>query len=378
MDYQIIGGDNYNTLGMIRTLGEVGIAVKAIIIRGHFICASKSKYLKELKMVDTIEEGYKILVKKAKTRDNKQRVILLVEGDMVTTFLDSKYQILSKYYIYNQAAGHIERFNNKHEQVRLAEKYGLNVMKTYTVKTGEIPEGLVYPIITKATSSLIDDWKSEVHVCYSESELKDTYKKIRSDEIILQQFVKKKNEYVLDGYSINRGKEQCITIASTYNYIIPGEYAYSLTMKNFKDENLQQIITEMMTEIGYEGIYEFELLLGEDGKYYFLEVNLRNSGWSYASTVAEMPLPILWAKSMVNGKIDPNDIKKIKDGFVFIDDINDFKARVGGHRISLFKWIKEYKNADCRLTLGRNDIRPMITLVIGRAFGKIKRKLKRQ
>ena len=183
---------------------------------------------------------------------------------------------------------------------------------------------------------------------------------------------------MLDGYSINRGKDQCITIASTYNYIIPGEYAYSLTMKNFKDENLQQIITEMMTEIGYEGIYEFELLLGEDGKYYFLEVNLRNSGWSYASTVAGMPLPILWANSMVNGKIDPNDIKKIKDWFVFIDDINDFKAIVGGHRISLFKWIKEYKNADCRLTLGRNDIRPMITLVIGRAFGKIKRKLKRQ
>ena len=115
MNYQIIGGDNYNTLGMIRTLGEVGIAVKAIIIKGRFICASKSKYLKELKMVDTIEEGYKILIKKAKARDNKQPVILLVEGDTVTTFLDSKYQILSKYYIYNQAAGHIERFNNKHE-----------------------------------------------------------------------------------------------------------------------------------------------------------------------------------------------------------------------------------------------------------------------
>lgn len=378
MDYQIIGGDNYNTLGIIRTLGEAGIAVKAIIIRGHFICASKSKYLKELKMVDTIEEGYKILIQKAKNKDNDQKAILLVEGDAVTTFLDNKYQILSKYFIYNQAAGHIERYNNKHEQVRLAEKYGLTVMKTYTVKNGEIPEDLVYPIITKATSSLIDDWKSEVHVCYSESELKEAYKKIRSNEIILQQFVKKKNEYVLDGYSINRGKDQCITIASTYNYIIPGEYAYSLTMRNFNDANLQRIITEMMTEIGYEGIYEFELLLGEDGRYYFLEVNLRNSGWSYASTVAGMPLPILWAKSMVNGKIDLNDIKKIKDGFVFIDDINDFKARVGGRRISLFEWIKEYKNADCRLTLGRNDIKPMIALVTARAFGKVKRKLKKQ
>lgn len=376
MRYQIIGGDNYNTLGMIRTLGEARITVRAIIVKGKFICASKSKYIDELFMVDSIEEGYDILLKKSRDIKENDKTILLVEGDTVTTFLDSKYEILSKFYIYNQAAGNIERFNGKHEQVKIAEKYGLNVMKTYTVKTGEIPDDIVYPIITKATSSLIDDWKSEVYVCNSERELKDAFKKIKSEEIILQQFIEKKNEYVVDGYSINRGKDQCITIASTYNYLIPGEYAYSLTMRNFKNERLKKIITNMMTEMGYEGIYEFELLLGEDERYYFLEVNLRNSGWSYASTVAGMPLPILWAKSMVNGYIDPNDIKTIKPGFVFIDDINDFKARVGGHRMSLFKWIKEYKKADCRLTLGRHDIKPMIFLVGGRVAKKIGRKLR--
>lgn len=97
----------------------------------------------------------------------------------------------------------------------------------------------------------------------------DAFTKLRSKTIILQQFIQKDNEYVLDGYSINRGRDQCITIASTYNYIIPGEYAYSMIARNFKDDELQSKITMMMEKIGYEGIYEFELLHGVDGKFYF-------------------------------------------------------------------------------------------------------------
>lgn len=104
-------------------------------------------------------------------------------------------------------------------------------------------------------------------------------------------------------------------------------------------------------------------------------MNLRNSGWSYASTVAGMPLPILWAKSMINKNIDPSDIKPIKDEFVFIDDINDFKARVVGKRISFIKWVKEYSEADCKLTLGRNDLKPMIVHVAKRFIDKAKRTL---
>ena len=367
MNYLIIGGDNYNTLGMIRTLGEASIKVHAIIIKNNIKSASKSKYLSKLDMVDSIEEGYKKLLDYSKVSNNKDKKILLIEGDTNTTYLDERYDELKDFFIYSQAGGNIKKYMDKHEQVKLAEKHGLNIMKTYTVKVGEIPDNLPYPIITKATSSLIENWKTEVYICNNENELIEAYKHIRSNEIILQQFIKKKNEYVMDGYSINRGTEQCITIASTYNYIIPGEYAYALTATNFKNDKLQAIITSMMTEIGYEGIYEFELLLGEDGKYYFLEVNLRNSGWSYASTVAGMPLPILWAKSMTNGYIKPNDIKKIKKGFIFIDDFNDFKARVGGKKISFLGWIKEYVKADCKLTLGRHDIKPMFSYQIGRA-----------
>ncbi|MBR3307099.1 MAG: ATP-grasp domain-containing protein [Lachnospiraceae bacterium] len=376
MDYQIIGGDNSTTLGFIRTLGEAGIPVRAVIIRRDHPFASKSRYLSECTMVDSIEEGYRVLLRMAKKRKSREKVILLVDGDAYTTYLDDRYDVLSKYYIYNQAAGNIRKYNYKYEQILLAAKHGLNAPRTLTVKKGEIPEGLQYPVITKATSAIfLRNWKSESYVCRSESELKEAYKKIKSEEILIQQFIRKKNEYVMVGYCVNRGKDVSICFASNHTYLVHGHLAYSFTVKDFHGEKIKRFITEVMTEIGYEGMFDVEYMLGEDGRYYFLELNLRSSGLTYAATVAGMPMPILWAEAMVKGKTDPESVKKIKKGFVTVLDIEDFVYRVRWNRMPFLKWLAEYMRADCRLYLGRKDVVPMIWLVSGMAVDSVKRVL---
>ena len=57
-----------------------------------------------------------------------------------------------------------------------------------------------------------------------------------------------------------------------------------------------------MSEIGFEGVYSIEFLIDQNDNYWFCEINFRNSTWSYAATVAGMPLPILWAEAMLTGK----------------------------------------------------------------------------
>ena len=371
--YLVFGGDNYNTLGMIRTLGEAHIGVSAIIFASDFIIASKSKYIKELKLVPTVEEGYQEIISYAKKHFNGDKIFLLVEGDYATEYLDAHYEELSKYYFYNQAKGQLGYYMNKHAQVELARKNGFDVLKTWTVDVGYVPEDILYPIITKAINSRNLHWKEEVFICNSEEELLEAYKKIKSEKIILQSFAEKTNELCIDGFSINNGEEQFLAIGSNYNYIIPGKYSYALTMSNYDNQEMKRKITNLMKEVGFEGIYSIEFLIGKDGKHYFLEVNFRNSGWSYASTCAGMPLPILWATGMLLGKVDPNWQKPVKEGFTFIDDFNDFKNRVLTKQISFHKWLKEYKKADCRLTLGRNDVKPMIAYLASRVFRKIKR-----
>lgn len=375
MTYQIIGGDDTTTLGFIRTLGEAGIPVSAILIRRNHPFASKSRYIRELIMVDSIEEGYRVLISKAKNRKSREKVILLVDGDAYTTYLDDKYEVLSKYYIYNQAAGKIRKYNDKYEQIRLAKKHGLNAPWTVSVKKGEIPENLQYPVITKATSAIyLQDWKAESYVCRSESELKEAFKKIKSEEILIQQFINKKNEYVMVGYCINRGKDVCISFASNHTYLAQGHLAYSFTVKDFHGDRIKRFITEVMTEIGYEGMFDVEYMLGEDGKHYFLELNLRASGLTYAATVAGMPMPILWAKAMVKGELDPKSVKKIRKGFVTVIDTQDFVYRVRWNKMPFFKWLAEYMHADCRLMLGRKDVVPMIWNVSGMAADSLKRR----
>lgn len=149
-NYVVFGGDNYNTLGIIRTLGEAKLEFETIIVKSHFILASKSKYINELHMVNTIEEGYELLLKNVKHDYEKhEKRVLLIEGDTLTAYLDNCYSVLSQYYIYNQAAGNIAKYENKHEQVKLAEECGLDIMKTWTVRVGKFQKILRIQLLLK-------------------------------------------------------------------------------------------------------------------------------------------------------------------------------------------------------------------------------------
>ena len=375
-EFLIIGGDNYNTLGMIRTLGEKGYPVRAIIVRSDFILASKSKYIKKLFLVDSIEDGYEIIKMVARNRSKSQdKIFLLVEGDAITEYLDGYYEELKEDFYYNQAKGNLGRYFDKGEQVKLAEKHGIQVMKTWITNVGEIPNDILYPVITKARNSRLAHWKDESQICHSEEELKRLFSRVKSPTIVLQQYVEKKNELCIDGFSIDGGKKQFV-LGSSYTYLIPGKYSYYCTMFNYHEQDLIDKITEVMSDVGFEGIYSFEFLVDLEGNHRFLEINFRNSGWSYAATCAGMPLPLLWAQATKSGRIKPEWEKNIKEGYTFVDDFNDFKNRVLSGEMNFFQWMREYKKADCRLTLGRNDPVPMIFYLVSRISGKIKRKMK--
>lgn len=375
----IFGGDNYNTLGMIRTLGEKKLSFQAIIVRNYFVIASKSKYLKhkQVKIVKSVEDGYKILLDYG--RGIKEKAFILVEGDYLTGYLDRHYDELSDKFIWNYAGkqGKLSKYLNKQAQIELVEKCGINVPTSQIVNKGDIPDNIEYPIITKAVSSEMAAWKSEVHVCNNEDELLKAYTKIKSDKIILQKYIKKMNELCLDGYSVNGGKLQFISMATSYTYLLDSGYSFFATVTDFNDKELESKVTEVMKKVGYEGIYSFEFIIDQDGTPYFLEINFRNSGWSYASTCVGMPLPILWIESMLTNSVDKNAKKEIPEGYTFVDDFADFKTRAG-KVISYKQWFKEYKKCNCKLIMGKNDPMPFVSYIWYRFLYMLKRKFKKK
>jgi len=372
-EYILFVCEHYNPLGIARSLGENGILPIGIIIKSDPKITSKSKFFKKIYLVDSIEEGYDLLIKKFASIETKH--YLFSADDKIETYLDSKYDELKEFFWFFNAGekGRVAFYMNKDNINKLALKHGLNVLPTYVVNTGEIPEGLEYPVITKVLASTMGAWKNDVFICNNEDELIAAYKKIKSPKLLLQKYIKKKNEYCMEGFSVNHGKSSMITIVSTYNYVLKDQYSPYMTCKNLDRLEILPGLQSMISEIGYEGIYEVEFLLDENDVLYFLEINFRNSTWSYASTKAGMPLPILWSKYMQIGLIDNLCLKKIKDNFTAMVEPQDFKVRVTGGKIKLLKWIKDFNKADCKYFIGKSDLRPVVYLVKRKIFNLSKR-----
>lgn len=155
-----------------------------------------------------------------------------------------------------------------------------------------------------------------------------------------------------------------VTIASTYDYIRPEGYSHLMTVKNFDNDKFKSKISEMFKIIGFEGIFSLEFLIGPMDELYFLEINFRNSTWSYASTVAGMPIPIMWASDTLNGK--SQKILTIDPPFKAIVEFDDFRYRIKTKKVSLIQWLKELNKCKCKYYFVRNDISPFISVIISK------------
>lgn len=372
----VIGYEHYNPLGVIRSLGESGIKPYVIMLRSKIKVASVSKYIKKIFYTQNNEESLDVLIKYFSDEKNKPFVVPC--DDNITELVDKKYEELKKHFYISNAgeANRITKYMNKWEICELARKHGLQFAKSWKVKRGIIPDDLVYPIITKPITSY-PNWKADYHICSNDAELQNAYNKIKADDLILQQYIKKENELCIDGVVVNGGNDLFVSIASKYTYILPDYYSMEMKVSNFEDENLYAIFRKIFKDIKYEGIFSAEFMIDKNGNLWFLEVNFRNSTWSYASTKVGMNLPLLWADGMINKKIDNDAKKKIPDDYVAIAEVGDFSQRVRKYKmITPLQWFYGVSKANCRFIWNWKDLRPGILYWIGLILLVIKRKLK--
>lgn len=304
--------EHYNPLNMIRALGENGINPVYISVKRRYEVATKSKYISKLHRVDSVEDGFRLLMKQYGhlVEETGKKPYIVFSDDKSVGYFDLHYnEWKDKFIAYNAGrTGRINEFMDKYEIQQLAKKYGFNVLDSYVIsKKDELPEHLWYPIITKDISPNSGSWKSDVYICQSEQELREAIVKIESPLIMIQHFVDKQNEMALEGYCINKGKEMQIVTEMKWKYLIQGYYSPYHDVKMFEDKEMEKKLQAMFEEIGFEGVFEVEFLIDKDGTYYFMETNFRASAWNPTGKFAGMPLPYLWIKGMENGCIDPAD-----------------------------------------------------------------------
>lgn len=358
--------EHYNPLGVIRTLGKRGINPDYIAVKGRVRLSSKSKYLNHVHEVDSVEEGYKVLLNEyGNVCKTGNKPIIICSDDKTIGFLDNHYDELKDKFVFFNAgvSGRINDYMDKFRILELAKKHGLNILDSRVVRRGEVPEDLLYPIITKSISPNSGGWKSDVFICENAKELSEAYKKIKSEEVMLQQFVEKKNEYAVEGCSVNNGKTTFLSIYSIYNYLIKGYYSPYRKSGSFNNPEIERGLKAMIEEIGFEGVFDAEFLIGPDDKYYFLEINFRNTTWSYASDVLGMPLAYLWVKAM-------NDEKSLADAFkpnekpilCMVEPI-DYNLRCRQRGYSKCKWFIELLKCKCKDYWNWRDLKPSFIML---------------
>ena len=357
----VLAGDHYNPLGIIRSLGEEGIKPIVLLCDEHPKWVQYSRYIGELHIFKTFEEGYQFLIDNYSHEPLKP--FIYNGSDDTALLLDSHYDELKEHFYFTNGRGGLEKYLQKYDMCLLASDCGIKVPREELLPVGQLPMTLRYPVITKAaTSSAGGAWKDQSFICENEQDLLDVYSKIKVEKILVQEYIRKKNELCVDGISIDGGNKIFMPYGCSYYNLQEGKYSNYMYFFPFKDEELSEKIRKTIRSANFSGIFCIEFLLGEDGEYYFLEVNFRNSGWSYGYTFGGCNLPFRWAVSTLNNELCIDDFTA-REKINVMQELTDFKERVIEQRTSIFKWIKDVRECDCFLNYNKKDSKPFWKLL---------------
>ena len=365
----ILGDGHFNTLGMVRSLGEVGIRPDVVLVDHNRMIVASSKYIHSFFVADTIEKVYNM------TPEERAK-FLLTGSDKIIAVIDRNYnRLIDKFYFFNAGQeGRINGLLSKKEQNKLAESCGFNVPKYEEVRVGDEPNTVPYPLITKAIDSTVENWKDQVFICHNKSELADAYSQMKGERILLQQYIEKKNETGFDALVVNSGQESYLPLQLTYYDTTETSFGDSIYFFEPRDEELCERIKKLMKETQFNGIFSIDLLIGKDEKIYFLEVNFRNSAWSYPSTCAGVNLPVLWAQSVLNNKLDVDCVKIKKMPFSAIVDSTELSRALHEGLSKTITVLKKIWKCDSCIIWNQKDQGPFWSIVksfIKRRFGFI-------
>ena len=373
----IFGSYSANTLGQIRGLGEKGIKPVVVLMHKNTFRVDKSRYIFHLFNVKDVDRGLDLIIEKYGNEQYKP--FLYTDCDNVVEAFDRRYnELVDRFFFWNAGGqGMLHQYFNKNEQIELAKKCGFRVPNTEVVKVGDLPQSLSYPIFTKSVDSLDQYWKGNAYICHTEQELREAYDKMDVNEILLQEYILKKNEIPIEGISLNGGSEVKLFVKSVNYRFTKDSYGIYRHLEPFKDIELERLVRQYIREINYTGVFEIEFLIGPNEELFFLETNYRITQYNFGYTKFGVNFPYLYAMSILNGSIDEQDVKYSPNmPFNVMSEFEDFRISVLHGQLSFFRWIKDVYETDCFSFYDSKDKSPFYYTLISKFVNLISKKIK--
>lgn len=242
-----------------------------------------------------------------------EKMLLIPACDLAASAADEYMQVLQAYYLLpgvKGQPGELSRLMDKALQTRLAEQAGLPVVPSCVIKTENgrftVPEAVHYPCFIKPNVSKDSD-KTKIRRCDTKQELEAAltgYSRRKDVEMLVEDFVDIRQEYALLGLSTREG-----AMAPGFFALEQGghEDRRGVTMvgRILPCEGQKELIhriTKFVHGLGYEGLFDVDLMEDHRGNWYFVELNLRYGASGYAVTQSGVNLPGMYADHMLQGK----------------------------------------------------------------------------
>ena len=364
MNAIVIGGNRINAMGLVWSLGEAGHNITLFLNNeGNNNYVNKSKYVKRTILIDKDMDVFHELMKVLTKMDSKP--VVFADSDHKAHLLNEHYVELSEfcYLEGGHPDGSINLYRNKDEEEKLAIKCGFTIPKTVVItKPEELSEiAMPYPLFIKANNS-IHGTKKATKKCDSKQEAETFVNGLPQDffPLQVQEFVEKEYELALLGCSLYGGKKVICPVANKKIRHFPkviGESCWSLSLDMSSSEELRQLGAKAalyLQKLEYTGNFSIEFLYA-NGKFYFLEINLRNDGISWLSTCSGYNLPDMVCRSFADENVSADNCTFSQKHYMNI--LLDWKYVQDGS-VKLRQWLKQFNRDTCYNPYNQNDKRP--------------------
>ena len=367
----VFASDNFNTLSLVRELGEAKINPIWICCVGVDINLTRSsRYVDQIIDVTSEEESLSALLRYS---DPLFPPFVYTTDDNNECLLDKYYDLLEgKFYFFNAgSAGRLTDLMDKQKLCEYAERFGFRIPKGEVLSPGQLPQNLKFPVYTKTLTPYSKGWKRDHDVFKTSDDLLAAYKGMISEKLLIQEYVDKKDEIEIYGISIDAGREiymPCYSrqLRMTHNNI--GAYK---SFEVFSDDVLSSKIKLLIQEIGFSGIFEAEFIKSKDDELFFLEVNFRFPLSHYACYSLGYNLPLMWASGLLSNHIELSSTPR-KNQLIFMNEPSDFQRSVRLHQVSFLHWLRDLIKADEYILFNWKDIVPLFAFYIHKMKKKFK------
>lgn len=362
----VFGENHHNTLGLIRSLGEVGLRPYLVLVKSNVLYpfVSKSRYIKKAWGVDNVRDGLDIILSSFGEEESKPLIFPTYDTEVKS--LCEHLEVLDKRFVLptiRDRRWSLQECLNKEFMRTLAQSIGLNTPKSWVVncaKEVDLPLDITYPCVVKTIDSSSGPKDYNIHKS-SASLLESIRKLSECCEIVqIQEFIQKKTEVIFLGWSNGKGTTiiPCLMDKIREYPKNFGTTGLGRVTKNMEEYIQVDKVCEYINVLGYSGLFSVEFLLSNSGEAYFLEVNLRNDGNGYLPTYGGVNLPYQWYLAMTGNQAVLSSLpKRIDRDFIMMREFSDIMIPIK-YGYSYWKWIKDFLNVDCFLYWNRKDLLP--------------------